>query len=57
MFTYHAAIKYLANKKESKARIIRWVLLLQEFNLTIKDRKGMDNHVIDHLSTNVQKQD
>ena len=33
----HAALKYLLSKKEAKPRLIRWVLLLQEFNLEIKD--------------------
>ena len=48
--TDHAAIKYLMEKKEAKARLIRWVLLLQEFDLEIKYKKGCDNVIADHLS-------
>ncbi|KAK1665924.1 hypothetical protein QYE76_054083 [Lolium multiflorum] len=48
--TDHAAIRYLMQKKDAKPRLIRWVLLLQEFDLHIVDRKGADNPVADNLS-------
>ncbi|XP_073136960.1 uncharacterized protein [Henckelia pumila] len=46
----HSALKYLMSKKDAKPRLIRWVLLLQEFDLKIVDRKGSENQVADHLS-------
>jgi hypothetical protein len=39
VYTDHAALKYLLTKKDAKLRLIRWILLLQEFNLEIKDKK------------------
>ena len=48
--TNHATIKYLMSKKEAKPRLIRWVLLLQEFELEIKYKRGCDNVIADHLS-------
>ena len=50
VFTNHSTLKYLLTKQDAKARLIRWILLLQEFNLQIRDKKGVDNVVADHLS-------
>lgn len=50
VYTDHATFRYLIFKKESKSHLIHWVLLLQEFNIEIRDRKGTKNHVVDHLS-------
>nr|GEX06905.1 reverse transcriptase domain-containing protein [Tanacetum cinerariifolium] len=48
--TDHSALKYLFAKKDSKARLLRWVLLLQEFDLDVIDTKGAENLAADHLS-------
>ena len=50
IFTDHAALKYLMEKSDSKPRLIRWVPLLQEFDLEIRDKARMANVVADHLS-------
>ena len=50
VYTDHAALKYIFSKQESKPRLLRWILLLQEFDLDIRDKKGCQNIVDDHLS-------
>ena len=50
IYSDHAALRDLFKKKESKPRHIRWVLLLQEFNLEIRDKLGKENLIADHLS-------
>ncbi|GJY05056.1 reverse transcriptase domain-containing protein [Tanacetum coccineum] len=46
----HSVLKYLFNKKDAKARLLRWVLLLQEFDFKVIDTKGAENYAADHLS-------
>ncbi|GJV64423.1 reverse transcriptase domain-containing protein [Tanacetum coccineum] len=50
VYTDHSAIKYLFAKKDAKPRLMRWILLLQEFNVVIRDKKGAENLAADHLS-------
>jgi hypothetical protein len=50
VYTDHAALKYLLMKKDAKPRLIRWILPVQEFDLEIRDKKGVENSMTDHLS-------
>ena len=50
VFSDLTALKYLLSKKYSKARLVCWIVLLQEFHNTIIDKKGTKNVVANHLS-------
>nr|GFA13380.1 reverse transcriptase domain-containing protein [Tanacetum cinerariifolium] len=50
VYTDHSALKYLFAKKDTKARLLRWILLLQEFDFKVIDTKGAENYAADHLS-------
>ncbi|GJT97430.1 reverse transcriptase domain-containing protein [Tanacetum coccineum] len=50
VYTDHSAFKYIFAKKDTKARLLRWVLLLQEFDFKVVDTKGAKNLAADHLS-------
>nr|GFB23099.1 reverse transcriptase domain-containing protein [Tanacetum cinerariifolium] len=50
VYTDHSALKYLFAKKDAKARLLRWILLLQEFDFKVIDTKGAKNYAADHLS-------
>nr|GEW60544.1 putative nucleotidyltransferase, ribonuclease H [Tanacetum cinerariifolium] len=49
VYTDHSALKYLFAKKDAKARLLRWILLLQEFDFKVIDTKGAENYAADHL--------
>ncbi|GKA47939.1 DNA-directed DNA polymerase [Tanacetum coccineum] len=50
VYTDHSALIYLFTKQEAKSRLIRWILLLQEFDINIRDKKGDENRASDHIS-------
>nr|GEZ01502.1 reverse transcriptase domain-containing protein [Tanacetum cinerariifolium] len=49
IYTNHSALKYLFVKKDAKARLLCWILLLQEFDFKVIDTKGAENYAADHL--------
>ncbi|KAG7572457.1 Integrase catalytic core [Arabidopsis suecica] len=50
VYTDHAALRHIYAKKDTKPRLLRWILLLQEFDMEIVDKKGIENGAADHLS-------
>ncbi|GJX37419.1 reverse transcriptase domain-containing protein [Tanacetum coccineum] len=50
VYTDHSTLKYLLAKQDAKPRLLRWILLLQEFDVIIRDKKGAENLAADHLS-------
>nr|GEU80366.1 DNA-directed DNA polymerase [Tanacetum cinerariifolium] len=50
VYTDHSALKYLLAKQDAKPIFLWWILLLQEFDVIIRDKKGAENLVADHLS-------
>ena len=50
VYTDHSALRYLFKNQDAKPHLIRWILLLQKFDIEIKDKKGVKNVAADHLS-------
>jgi len=50
IYSNHAALKYLLTKKDVKPHLTRWILLLQESDIEIKYKNGVENSIADHLS-------
>ncbi|KAL1204107.1 hypothetical protein V5N11_026605 [Cardamine amara subsp. amara] len=50
VYTDHAALRHIYANKDTKPRLLRWILLMQEYDLEIVDKKGIENGVADHLS-------
>nr|GEZ70925.1 reverse transcriptase domain-containing protein [Tanacetum cinerariifolium] len=50
VYSDHSALKYLFAKKDAKPRLLRWILLLQEFDFKVIDTRGAKNYAADRLS-------
>nr|GEX48058.1 hypothetical protein [Tanacetum cinerariifolium] len=57
VYTDHSALKYLFTKKDAKARLLHWILLLQEFDFKVIDTKGAENYAADYLSRKISQKD
>jgi hypothetical protein len=57
IYTDHTGIKYILAKMDAKSRLIYWILLLQKFDVEIRDKEGVENVVADHLSRMNRGQD
>nr|GEX59567.1 reverse transcriptase domain-containing protein [Tanacetum cinerariifolium] len=51
VYTDHSALEYLPTKQDAKSILLRWILLLQEFDVIIRDKKGAENLAADHFDS------
>ena len=49
VYTDHSTLKHFLSKKYTKPRVVRWIVLLQEFHYNIRDKKGSENLITNHL--------
>ena len=57
IYSNHAALRYLLTKKDVKPWLIRWIFLLQEFDLELKDKRRGENLVANHLTRMVHEEE